>query len=306
MIKFLARRFLTVVPTLLIIMTLVFFMIRAVPGGPFDSEKKIPDVIKKNIEKKFHMDEPLIMQYFRYMGDVLFKFDFGPSFKYRAYTVNEWIANTLPVSFALGLSAMAIAFSLGIVFGIISALKRNSFFDYFSMSIAILGISTPLFVIAPIFILIFARWLQWVPVAGWGKPQQMLIPVLALSMPYLAYITRLTKAGFLEILRQDFIRTARAKGLSEFTVITRHVLKGGIIPVVSFLGPAFAQIITGSMVIERICNIPGLGRAFIDSSLNRDYTMVAGVMVTYAAILMAMNFIVDILYAFLDPRVKYS
>jgi len=279
---------------------------RAVPGGPFDKEKKIPDAIKRNLEKKYHLDEPLIKQYFRYITDVFFRFDFGPSFKDRARNVNEIIGSQLPVSLAIGFWALLIAFVFGVIFGVISALNHNKFWDYFFTSIAVFGISTPLFVIAPVLIILIARTLGLVPVAGWGKTSNYIIPVLSLSLPYLSYITRLMKTGMLEVLRKDYIRTARAKGLSETTIIFKHALKGAIIPVVTFLGPAFAGVVTGSMVIEQICSIPGMGRSFVLAAFNRDYTLVAGVMITYALILMIMNFLVDIFYAVLDPRVKLN
>ncbi len=244
-------------------------MIRLVPGGPFDAEKKLPESIRKNLEKKYHMDEPLVKQYLRYMSDVVLRFDFGPSFSDRARTVNDLIALKLPVSFTIGSLAILLALVFGMLIGIVSALKQNKFLDYFFMSFALLGISAPLFLIAPLFILLFARLLGWVPVAGWGRFGNLLIPVLSLSLPYMAYISRLTKAGVLDIIRSDFVTTARAKGLSERTIMIKHVLKGGIIPVVSFLGPAFAGIITGSMVIEQICHIPGMGRDFILAAIDQ-------------------------------------
>lgn len=306
MLKFILRRLLNMIPTLLIIITMIFFIIRLVPGGPFDAERNVPEIIKHNLEKKYHLDEPLMKQYLRYMGDLLFHGDFGPSFKYRAYSVNDLIKLKFPVSFEICSLALLIAFIFGVTFGLISAFKQNKFWDYFFMSFALLGISTPLFVVAPLFILLFARTLGWVPVAGWGKLSNLLVPVLSLALPYTAYITRLTKAGVLDIIRKDFVVTAKAKGLSNSTILVKHVLKGSLIPVVTFLGPAFAGIVTGSMVVEQICSIPGMGRDYVLAAFNRDYTLVAGVMITYAALLMVMNFIVDIIYAYLDPRIKYS
>lgn len=306
MTKYILRRLLHLIPTLFIIITIIFFIIRLAPGGPFDTEKKVPEIIKQNLERKYHLDEPLIKQYIRYLGDLVFRLDFGPSFSDRARSVNDLIAMKLPISLTIGSLAILIAFIFGVTIGVISALKQNTFLDYFFMSFALLGISTPLFLIAPVFILLFARILGWVPVAGWGRFSNLLIPVLSLSLPYVAYISRLTKTGMLDIIRSDFVITARAKGLSERVIIIKHVLRGALIPVISFLGPAFAGIITGSMVIEQICNIPGMGRDFVLAAFNRDYTLVAGVMITYSVLLLILNLVVDILYAFLDPRVKYS
>ncbi len=304
MLKYILRRILFLIPTLLIIITIIFFVIRLAPGGPFDAEKKIPEIIKQNLEKKYHLDESLIKQYFRYMADIIFKFDLGPSYSDRARSVNDLIAQKLPVSFTIGSLAILIAFIFGVTIGIISALKQNKFLDYFFMSFALVGISAPLFLIAPVFILLFARLLGLVPVAGWGSFGNLLVPVLALSLPYTAYISRLTKSGMLDIIRSDFITTARAKGLKERVIIVKHVLRGALIPVVSFLGPAFAGIITGSMVIEQICNIPGMGRGFVLAAFHLGYTLVAGVVITYTVLLLVLNLVVDILYAFLDTILK--
>ncbi len=306
MIKYIARRFLGLIPTILIVMTVIFFMMRLTPGGPFDSDKKLPAEIQANLDARYNLDDPLMLQYVKWMGNIVFKFDFGPSLKIRAYTVNDLIAMKFPVSLLNGFCAFVIAFALGVTFGIISALKKNKFWDHFFTSYATLGISTPLFVIAPLLILLFARALHIVPVAGWGTPANMVVPVLALSFPYMAYITRLTKAGMLDMVHQDFVRTARSKGLPEGFIIRRHVLKGALIPVVSYIGPAFAGIVTGSMVVEQICSVPGMGRDFVLAAFNRDWFLVGGTAITYAALLLAMNFMVDIIYAILDPRVKYS
>jgi oligopeptide transport system permease protein len=305
MLKYGLKRLVSSVPTFFIILTVVFFMIRLVPGGPFDSEKKIPDVLKQNLEKKYHLDEPLWKQYFRYVGDVVFRFDLGPSFHYRGWSVNDLIGRSLPVSLLIGTLAIILALILGILSGIISALKQNTFLDYLFMSISIFGISMPLFLIAPLLILLLARWLHLVPVGGWGMPSQLIIPALALSLPYTAYIARLTKAGMLENMRKDFVMTARSKGLPETTILFRHVLKGSLIPVISFLGPAYAGIVTGSMIVEEICNIPGMGRDFVQAAFNRDYTLIAGVLLVYSLLLIFMNLLVDLIYALLDPRIRY-
>lgn len=306
MLKYIIKRLFTIIPTLFVIMTITFFVIRLVPGGPFDTEKKVPEAIKKNIEAKYHMNEPLVTQYVRYIADITLRFDLGPSYHYRAWSVNDLIAQSLPVSLSIGTLAIILSILLGITFGVISALKQNRFWDYFFMSFSIFGISMPLFLIAPLLILLLARGLHLLPVGGWGNPSQLVIPVLTLSFPYTAYIARLTKAGILENIRKDFVTTARAKGLPEKTILIRHVLKGSLIPVVSFLGPAYAGIITGSMVVELICGIPGMGRDFVQAAFNRDYLLITGVLLVYSLLLVVMNFIVDIVYALLDPRIRYK
>jgi len=304
--KFVLKRFISALFSIFVIITLIFFMIRVAPGGPFSLEREIPDAVIKNLEKKYHLDENIFQQYIRYMGDIIFHFDFGPSFKYPARTVNEIVAESFPVSFSIGLYSIAIALVVGIFSGLISALKQNTFWDYFFMSFALLGISTPLFVITPLLILLFASSLHWLPTAGWGEWYHYIIPVIALALPRTAYITRMTKAGVLDNIRKEFVMTARSKGLSERLILLRHVLKGSLIPVISYIGPAFAMVVTGSMVVEQICGIAGMGQYYVQAALNRDYTLIAGVMITFAALLIAMNFIVDLLYAFLDPRTRYN
>jgi oligopeptide transport system permease protein len=305
MLKFLAARFLSTIPTVFIIMTMIFFVIRAVPGGPFDTEKKIPDALKQNIERKYHLDESLPRQYLRWLGDITFRFDLGPSFHYRGWSVNDLIAQSLPVSLLVGTLALLLALVFGLVFGSVSALRQNGFWDYLLMTFSVFGISLPLFLIAPLLILLFARLLHLLPVGGWGGPLNLIIPAVTLALPYTAYVARLTKAGLLDQLRRDYVVTARAKGLPETTILTRHVLRGSLIPVVSFLGPAYAGIVTGSMVVEQICNVPGMGRDFVQAAFNRDYTLIAGVLLVYSLLLVAANFLVDVLYAALDPRIQY-
>jgi oligopeptide transport system permease protein len=306
MLRYTLRRFLAMIPTLFVIITVTFFVIRLVPGGPFSREKALPEAVLRNIEQKYHLDEPLWKQYFRYMGDIVFRLDFGPSFRSRVFTVNDIIKRKLPVSFQVGVEALAVALVLGLAFGLVSALYRNRWPDYVFTGVSVIGISLPLFVIASIFILILARWLHLVPVAGWGGFEYHLIPVLSLAWPYMAYITRLTKVGILENMYKEYVMTARAKGLSESTILVRHVLKGSLIPVISFLGPAFAGIVTGSMVVESICNIPGIGVEFVQAAFNRDYTVITGITVVYATLLVVMNFLVDMVYAILDPRIRYK
>jgi len=293
------------IPVFLLVVTLVFFMIRFAPGGPFSAEKKVPAQVLKNLEAKYHMDEPLIQQYFRYLRD-LSRFDLGPSFKHSNRTVNEIIAEAFPVSMELGLISLCWALLIGISAGGLAALKPNTFYDYIPMSLSILGICLPTFVVGPVMVLIFGLWLNWLPVAGWNSWQDRLLPSLTLGFAYAAYISRLTRGGFMEIRHQDFIRTARAKGLTETQILLKHSLRGGILPVVSYLGPALAGIITGALVTETIFNIPGLGRFFIESALNRDYTVVMGTSLLYFTLIFVCNFLVDIFYVLLDPRVKYE
>jgi len=309
MSRYIIRRFLSLIPTIFIIITLSFFLIRFAPGGPFSSEKNVPEQVLQNLMKKYHMDEPMGKQYLRYLGQVL-RGDLGPSFRYRDSTVNELIGDSLPVSMELGTVALFLATLAGIGVGIISALKQNHWQDYTVMSIAVVGISIPLFVVGPVLQLLFAMKLHWLPLSGWITGRNgfaaIIMPALTLSFPYFAYIARLSRASLLEILRSDYVRTARAKGLAERTVIGKHVLKGGLLPVVSYLGPAFSGIITGSIVIESVFAIPGVGRIFVQSALNRDYTLIMGEVIVYSLILVVMNFAVDIIYGFLDPRISYN
>jgi oligopeptide transport system permease protein len=307
--RFVLRRFLSIIPTVLIIITLGFIIIRAAPGGPFSREKAVTPAILANLMAKYHMDEPLIMQYFRFLGGVL-QGDLGPSFTNKDFTVNELIAMSLPNSIILGLTALAIAVILGVTAGTISALKQNTAIDYTCMSVAVTGISVPNFVVGPVLMLVFAIILKWLPTAGWidGRYglKTLIMPAITLSMAQFAYIARLTRASMLETLRSDYIRTAKAKGLSMPTIIFKHVLKGALLPVISYLGPAMAGLITGSVVVERIFTVPGLGIHFVRAAINRDYTLIMGTIIVYSLILIALNFIVDIIYGFLDPRITYK
>jgi oligopeptide transport system permease protein len=300
------KRFLGAWPTLLILLTLSFFLMRAAPGGPFDSEKNLPPEIQANLDRKYHLDEPLLMQYGRYLLD-LARGDFGPSFQYKDYTVNELIASGFPVSLQLGVTAMLVAFIIGTLLGTLAALRQNRATDYAVMTGAMTGISIPSFVMAPLLILLFAVYLGWLPAGGWndGAWQNMVLPVIALALPYIAYISRLMRGSMIEVLRSNMIRTARAKGLPVSTIVMRHAMKPALLPVISFLGPATAGIITGSVVIEQIFGIPGLGRYFVQGALNRDYTLVMGVVVFYGVLIIMFNFIVDLLYALLDPKIRY-
>jgi oligopeptide transport system permease protein len=290
-------------PVLFVIVSLSFFLMRLAPGGPFDQERALPEQVRANIEARYHLDEPLWRQYLQYLGEVA-RGDLGPSFRYPDRSVNELLGLGFPVSLALGLCALAVALSLGGMTGILAGLRRNSFVDYFTMSFALFGVSVPNFVLGPILMLLFALWLRWLPLAGWGTWRHMVLPSVTLGMFYAAYVARLTRAGMLEVIGQDFIRTARAKGLREGAVVFRHALPGAILPAVTYLGPASAAVLTGSVVVETIFSIPGVGRYFVSGALNRDYTMVLGTVVFYSVLLLLFNLVVDVLYAYLDPRVQ--
>ena len=282
-------------------------MVRLAPGGPFDAERVLLPEIEANLRAAYHLDEPLYQQFLRYLGGLL-RGDFGPSFQYRDYTVTELIMAGFPVSLRLGGGAMILALLFGITAGSIAALRQNTRTDYSVMSVSMTGISVPNFVMAPILILIFAVYLGWLPAGGLGEgsPKNLILPIISLALPQIAYISRLTRGSMIEVLRSDFIRTAKAQGLPAGKILVRHALKPALLPVVSYLGPATAAIITGSVVIEQIFSIPGLGRFFVQGALNRDYTLVMGVVVFYGVLIIALNLIVDLAYAWLDPKVKYS
>ncbi len=308
MARFIIRRILSLIPTMFIIITVSFFMIRVAPGGPFAREREVPEAILQNLMARYHLDEPLPQQYVRYLGDVL-RWDFGPSFRYRDQTVNEIIDQALPVSMFLGVTALVTAVFMGVSVGIISALKQNKWPDYLAVSIAVIGISVPLFVMGPILQLFLGLKLKLLPMGQWVSThglKAIILPAATLSFPYFAYIARLSRASILEVLRSDYIRTARAKGLPESTVIWKHVLKGALLPVVTYLGPAFSGIVVGSTVVETVFLVPGLGRPFVQSALNRDYTLIMAEVVVYSLILVMANLIVDIVYGFLDPRISYK
>ena len=294
-------------PTLLVLLTVTFFLMRAAPGGPFDSEKTLPPEIQANLDKKYHLDDPLVKQYGRYLLD-LARGDLGPSFQYKDYTVNELVATGFPVSLRLGASAILLAFLIGSTLGIVAALRQNSVIDYAVMATAMTGISIPSFVMAPLLVLVFSVFLKWLPAGGWndGAVQNTVLPIIALALPQIAYVARLMRGSMIEVLRSNAIRTARAKGLPEHIVVLRHAFKPALLPVISYLGPATAAVITGSVVIEQIFGIPGLGRYFVQGALNRDYTLVMGVVVFYGVLIILFNFLVDLLYALLDPKIRYG
>ena len=305
MLRFILRRLLETIPVLFVIITATFFMIRFVPGGPFTSEKAVTPEILRNLEAHYGLNKPLHLQYLDYLGSLL-RGDFGPSFKYPNRTVNEIIADKLPTSLELGAWSLLVALAIGLPLGVLAAVKRNTWLDYLASSTAMIGICVPTFVLGPILVLLFAIHLRWVNASGWYEPIDRVLPSLVLGFFYSAYIARLTRGGMLDILNQDFIRTARAKGASELRVIFKHALRGGVAPVVSFLGPAIAGILTGSFVIETIFQIPGLGREFVNSAFNRDYTLVLGTVILYAALVIAMNLLVDIAQVWLNPKLKFE
>jgi oligopeptide transport system permease protein len=305
MLKFTVRRFLGAIPTLLILIGLAFCLIRLAPGGPFDSERQLSPEVEANLRQAYHLDEPLYRQFGRYIGN-LARGDFGPSFQYRDFSVTELIRSGFPVSLRLGSLAMLLAFVVGVLAGTFAASRQNSAADHAVMTASMTGISIPNFVLAPILILVFAVHLNWLPAGGLGDggAAHLVLPVIALALPQVAYIARLTRGSMIEVLRSNFIRTARAQGLSERTIIYRYALKPALLPVISYLGPATAAVITGSVVIEQIFGVPGLGRYFVQGALNRDYTLVMGVVVFYGALIIVFNFFVDVVYGWLDPRLK--
>ena len=305
MIRFILRRLLQVIPVLFVIITATFFMVRFVPGGPFTTEKAIPPEILKNLEAHYGLDQPLWRQYLNYLNSIAHG-NLGPSFKYSNRTVNEIIADKLPVSLELGCLSLLVALLLGLPLGVLAAVRRNSWLDYLASSIGMLGISVPTFVLGPLLVLFFAIHLGWVNASGWYDWPDRILPCLTLGFVYAAYIMRLTRGGMLEVLNQDYIRTARAKGASEMRIVLRHALRGGLLPVVSFLGPAIAGILTGSFVIETIFQIPGLGREFVNSAFNRDYTLVLGTVILYAGLIVLLNLAADVTQVWLNPKLKFE
>jgi oligopeptide transport system permease protein len=305
MFRFVARRLLQTIPVLLVIITATFFMVRFVPGGPFTSEKALPPEILRNLEAHYGLDQPLWRQYANYLGKIV-RGNLGPSFKYTNRTVNEIIAQKLPVSLELGGWALLVALCIGLPLGVLAAIRRNSWLDYLCSGVGMMGICVPVFVGGPLLALLFGIHLRWLNVSGWYEWDDRLLPALTLGLAYAAYIMRLTRGGMLEVLSQDYIRTARAKGASETRVVLRHALRGGLLPVVAFLGPAAAGILTGSFVIETIFQIPGLGREFVNSAFNRDYTMILGTVILYASLIILCNLIVDVVQVWLNPKLKFE
>jgi oligopeptide transport system permease protein len=305
LLRYTLRRLLGAIPTLFLVIVLAFLLVHAAPGGPFDDERALPAEIEANIAAVYHLDDPLPMQFLRYLGGVV-QGDFGPSYSYRDYTVSELIGRSVPVSLQLGILAMLLATVTGVSLGIVAALNRNSAVDKIVMGFAMTGISIPVFVIAPLLVLFLAVKLQWLPASwtgseGWSR---LLLPVLSLALPQVAYIARLTRASLIEVLSSDFIRTARAQGLGTAAIVRYHALKPAMLPVLSFMGPAVAAVLTGSVVVEEIFGIPGLGQLFVRGSLNRDYTLVLGVVIFYATLIILLNLVVDLLYGAIDPRIR--
>ena len=314
MLSYAMKRILGAIPTLFIIITLAFFMMRLAPGGPFDTERRLPPEIAKNIAAAYDLDKPVYQQYLIYLGRLMHG-DFGPSYKIRDFTVSELIANGFPVSLKLGLLAITLALAVGTTLGILAALKQNRPPDYSVMTLAMIGITIPAFVTAPLLQLVFGIYGLHLfgidlslPVGGWngGAARNIILPVIVLSLGPIAVIARLTRGSMVEVLRSNFIRTARAKGLPTRRIITHHALHAGLLPLVSYLGPAIADIVSGSLVVEQIFGLPGIGRYFVQAALNRDYTLVLGVTIFYAALIIGMNLVADLLYGVLDPRVRYE
>lgn len=303
--RHLLRRLAIGVPTLFIVVTLSFYMMRLAPGGPFDQERPVPPEILRNIEQAYHLDEPLWQQYLRYLGGVV-RGDFGPSYRTKDFTVTELLLEGAPASFKVGGLAVLLALALGLAAGITAALRQNSWIDYSVMSLAMVGIAIPSFVLAPLLILVFAVHLGWLPAGGWGGGALpfLILPVISLALPQVARVARLSRGAMIEQLHANYVRTARAKGLREHLVVLRHALPGSLLPVVSYLGPMTAALLTGSVVIETIFSIPGIGRYFVQSALNRDYTVVMGVVIVYAAMIILLNLAVDLIYGLLDPKVR--
>lgn len=303
MFRFIASRFFQSLIALFFVVSATFFMVRFVPGGPFTAEKAVTPEILRNLEAHYGLDQPLWRQYLDYLAS-LARGDLGPSFKYPNRTVNEIIADKLPVSAQLGLLSLGIALFGGILLGTIAAIRRNTWTDYLASGFGMVGISVPTFVVGPLFVLIFAIHFGWFNASGWYTAADRVLPSLVLGIAYAAPISRLTRGGMLEVLHQDFIRTARAKGASETRVVLRHALRGGLLPVISYLGPATAGILTGSFVIETIFQIPGVGREFVTSAFNRDYTLVLGTVILYAVLIMGLNLVVDVVQAWVNPKVR--
>ena len=324
MFRFIIRRLFEAIPVLFVIITATFFLQRFIPGGPFTAEKAVSAEVQKNLERYYHLDDPLWKQYADYLWDLCpkafhpsalgrgldlkaaFGIDLRPSFKYPNRTVNEIIADKLPTSLELGGWSLLVALLIGLPLGVLAAVKRNTWIDYLCSSTAMIGICVPTFVLGPLLILVFAIHFRAVNASGWYDPIDRVLPSIVLGFFYSAYIARLTRGGMLDTLSQDFIRTARAKGASETRVVFKHALRGGLQPVVSFLGPAVAGILTGSFVIETIFQIPGLGREFVNSAFNRDYTLVLGTVILYATLVVGLNLVVDIVQVWLNPKLKFE
>jgi len=305
MLGFIGKRLLVAIPTLLVIITLAFALLHAAPGGPFDSDKVLVPEIRAAIEARYHLDESVPVQYLRYLGGIV-RGDFGPSFQYQDSSVNDLIAQGLPIDLTIGLLAMGLALLVGVPLGVVAALRRNTVWDRAASAIALLGISVPTYVTAPLLVLLFAVSLRWLPAGDWGEGalRNLVLPVVALSLPYVAYIARLLRASLLDVLHTPWVRTARAKGMPWRTVLLRHALRPALLPLVAFLGPATVGVITGSIAIETVFGLPGIGRFFVDGAFNRDYTVVMGVTILYGVLIVLANLLADVVQALLDPRMR--
>jgi oligopeptide transport system permease protein len=305
MLRFIGRRLLVAIPTLFLVVTLAFFMMRAAPGSPFDTDRKLSPEIERNVLAKYGMNKPVGQQYLDYLAGVAHG-DLGPSLKYQDKTVLAILKENYPISLKLGLSAIILAAIVGVSLGVLAALRQNRAVDYGVMTVAVLGVCIPTFVTAPLLVLVFASKLGWLPSAGWndGALVNLVLPVTVLALPQIAIISRLARAGMIEVLHSNYVRTARAKGLPAHRIVGKHALRAAILPLVSYLGPACAGLLTGSLVVEKIFNLPGLGKFFVISALQRDYTVVMGMVIVYAGLILFLNLIADLLYAALDPRVR--
>jgi oligopeptide transport system permease protein len=307
MLGYAARRLLGIVPTFLIIVTAAFFLMRAAPGGPFDDERTLPPEIEANLRATYGLDQPVTTQFTRYLAG-LARGDLGPSYRMKDFTVAELIGRGLPVTLAIGTAALVLAVLVGVPLGMLAALRQNGPLDHAVMSVALLGIAVPNFVVAPVLALVFGIRLGWLPVGGWepASARHMVLPVVTLALPFVAYVARLTRGSLLEVLQSAYIRTARAKGLSSGVILRRHALKPTLMPVVSFLGPGAAALLTGSLVVEQVFGLPGIGRYFVQGAVNRDYTLVMGMVIFYAASILLLNLVVDLIYGWLDPRIRHG
>lgn len=305
MLRYVLRRFAGAVPTMFFVVTIAFFMIRIAPGGPFDIERPLDPLIMENLNRAYNLDKPLWQQYLYYLGN-LAQGDFGPSFTRRDFTVLDLFRTGLPVSVQVGSLALSLALVLGTMLGVIAALRQNSAADYAVVGVATFGLTIPTFVIAPVLSLLFGVWMGWLPAGGWGSARHMILPVATLALPQIAIIARLTRGATIEALRSNHVRTARAYGLPAYVVVGVHTLRAAILPVVSYLGPAAANLLTGSVVVETIFGLPGIGRYFVQGALGRDYTLVMGTVIVIAIFVIVFNLVVDVLYAWLDPRVRYD
>jgi len=304
MLRYTIMRLLQAIPVLFAVITATFFLIRKAPGGPFDAEKPVIPAVKRALEAKYNLDLPVWQQYTQYLGDLL-KGDMGPSFKYPGWDVHDLIISGLPTTAELAFYALLVALIIGIMAGVIAALKPNTAQDYIPMSVAMIGICMPTFLLGPLLVLVFGFWLEWLPVTGWGDlPGDKILPSITLGAAYAAYVARLTRGGMLEVMSQDYIRTARAKGLPERVVIFKHGLRGGLIPTIAFLGPAFAGLLSGSFVVETIFQIPGLGRFYVQAAFNRDYTMILGTTIFLSTLIIVFNLLSDLLATWLNPKLR--